>query len=829
VLPKACGLPYSAFLWSTTPMLIGSPPPAPQPGEKVALPLIPLVAPVVLSVVMALVLHSPIALMMGVLGPVMVLGSWVHQKKTSAKKGEKALTDYDDALATYRALLATAQRDERSRATRSLPSVQQWMNDPLWRVSASPSSVVRIGEGVWHPPAGHSLSGTGKILAMPAGLDATHGIALIGGASVEDIWRNIVVQWLVASGSGGLNPMPRAADQAFPRDIVGVSRAIWVQDIALVPPECGIVIVPESDTTAVITQPSEAPRSIRPDRLSHAGALWALNKLTPPVVSSRVITHQRPRGHLVATLSPHSPEIDLVLEGPHTAVWGATGSGKSVTVCALVLSLAKSYDPQQLVVVVVDFKGGAGLRPLSNLPHTIGVVTDLEPARSERARVGLVAEMQKRERIMATHQVADVSDLEQDVWCPRLLVVVDEVAWLCANSPSWAETLSDLAQRGRSLGVHVVLSTQRVSGVLPRALMANVSLRICARVSDETEVLEWMPDLTPAHARVLHHLAPGKLLVSGAISAPQWHTVSLPEPAALPETRAQSPWRVWSEDLPVIYAPEPGVWGLMDVPGEQRHHPISDHPLSQGSAVVVGDAGSGRTNTAYALAHQVPNAVVSPEHPAELWQCLRDLQGHGATIVIDKADELLHSAGAEGEAALMDALEGSDARLVMIISPRHRLARGLARLAPARLVLSLGSSDDEAVWGAVSRKIPGRARYGDSDIQVAYPYQAPPLWAPGARDPADRPPLVVTESPENFIGLDTQFIGSAEQLMATWHTLGSTLRGSEVVVDGYSHRDLRHATAGRVVIPPLIPRPGWLWVWRDGVAFLAKPAAPAGL
>jgi len=804
-------------------MFTGHPPAAPLAEEKAPLPVIPLLAPLVLSLVMALLLHSVIALMMGILGPAMVLGGWVHHKKASAKKFERLREDFEVAQQDFAEALLDAQNSERLQAGRSLPSVLQWTHDPLWRVPLSPPQVIRIGEGAWTPPPGHPLAGSGNILGMPVGLDGAKGVALIGGPEAREVWRNVVVQWLVASGPGGLVPLPLSTDHDVPRDIVGVSRAVWVSEIAEVPPECEILVIVESLFHARVTVEGCAPVHIRPDRLSHAQALWALTKLTPiERVNLDIEIGESPREHLVAQLSSQSPPLDLVKEGPHAVVWGATGSGKSVTVCTLVLSLARRYEPRDLVCVLIDFKGGAGLRPLAGLPHTIGVVTDLEPTRSDRARAGLAAEMQKRERIMAEHQVADVANLGEEVWCPRLLVVVDEVAWLCQTSPEWADTLSDLAQRGRSLGVHIVLSTQRVTGVLPRSLMANVSLRMCGRVSDDAEVLDWMPGLTTAQANGLRHLSPGRLLVEGALGGAAWHSVT-PEDALMSEAEP-STWRVWSEDLPEVLAPRSGAWAVADNPHHQNHVLLRENPLDQGSVVIVGDSKSGRTNTAFAMAAPAAITYLAPPHPAELWQCLRDVQGQAVTLVIDNADTLVHEAGPEGETFLLDALEGFEGVLVMAIGPRHRLARGLARLAPTRVVLSLLSADDQAVWGTVSRKIPGRASHLNRDVQVVFPAHSPQLWSSEQQKPSLEPPIVLTDTPENWSGVATRFLGSADQLMASWHILSAELSHTDFISEGVSHRDTRHATAGRVVFPPLEPRAGWCWVWRGGVPYLARPA-----
>jgi len=802
-----------------------APPPLPA-RDPISIPIIPLLAPLALSLVMALVLHSALALMMGFMGPLMVLGGWWHHKKIAAKDARSAKAEHDAATEAYAAALQTARSRERGHASRIAPSVLEWSHDPMWREPATAPEVVRIGQGWWTPPMGHALSGTEALGAMPAAVDVLRGIALIGGPEAEDVWRNIVLQWWMGSGVEGLEPALRGSGEPFPTDIKGASRAVWVRSLADVPGECQTLLILSGGPLGTVHVSGEMPRQIKCDRITLVEALRALRKRTITTVEPGSSVVEGPnRSTLWARLSPEAAGIDLVREGPHAVVWGATGSGKSQSVCSLVLSLAASYEPHDLVVVVIDFKGGAGLRPLSTLPHTIGMVTDLDPLRSSRARAGLESEMVKRERILSAHGVPDVADLPDSTWCPRLLVVVDEVAWLLTTAPEWADTLSDLTQRGRSLGIHVILSTQRVSGVLPRALMANVSLRICGRVTDDQEVAEWMPELSASQKNTLRHVAPGRALVAGATRAPAWHDVALASNENSSRESEKSHWRVWSEELPHTIAYERGVWGWGDYPELQTKEKLTSDPLSAGSIVIVGDSGSGRTTAAHAVSALSHVSVVAPRDPAGAWACVQEHQGTGATIVIDDADHLLHQAGSEGEVFLMDALEGYDGKLVLTLGPRHRLCRGLARLTPQRLVLSLADKDDQVQWGGPGLTVPGRGRFAGVEIQISASQPILP-WAPPQLSEAVTPPIVLSETPEVWEGVPTSFLGTPDQAMAGWHTLGPLTSRADVLVQGVSHRDIRVASSGRITLPPLVPQVGWVWVWRAGRALIAKPVAP---
>ncbi len=174
-------------------------------------------------------------------------------------------------------------------------------------------------------------------------------------------------------------------------------------------------------------------------------------------------------------------EIDLCGVGPHALVAGTTGSGKSELLQTLIASLALHHPPDRCSFLLVDYKGGAAFAEAAALPHTVGVVTDLDGQTTARALRSLTAELTRRESILAAHQVADVADLAEDVDLARLVIVVDEFATLADELPAFVPGLVSIAQRGRSLGVHLVLATQRPAGVVSPEIRANCSLRICLR------------------------------------------------------------------------------------------------------------------------------------------------------------------------------------------------------------------------------------------------------------------------------------------------------------------------------------------------------------
>ncbi|HEX3005823.1 MAG TPA: FtsK/SpoIIIE domain-containing protein, partial [Angustibacter sp.] len=186
--------------------------------------------------------------------------------------------------------------------------------------------------------------------------------------------------------------------------------------------------------------------------------------------------------------------VDLVRDGPHALVAGTTGAGKSELLQTLVCSLALGNRPDELAFVLVDYKGGAAFRELADLPHVVGLVTDLDAHLAERALASLQAELTRRERLLADVGAGDFAGYlalrdsgRASEPLARLVLVVDEFRLLADELPSFLDGLVRLASIGRSLGVHLVLATQRPAGVVTADIKANVNLRICLRVRDRAE------------------------------------------------------------------------------------------------------------------------------------------------------------------------------------------------------------------------------------------------------------------------------------------------------------------------------------------------------
>src|SRR5690606_18863798 len=256
-----------------------------------------------------------------------------------------------------------------------------------------------------------------------------------------------------------------------------------------------------SDSGAFVADESDVPRSVAlasllgPEMLDAADTVverWRENDSIADRTPGATPTRRR-AGRLRAIVGQSSLDamhLDLRTQGPHALVGGTTGSGKSEFLQAWVLGLAAEYSPDRLTFLFVDYKGGSAFADCVHLPHCVGLVTDLSPHLVRRALTSLRAELHYRERLFNRKKAKDLLELEKrgDPEAPPALVLVfDEFAALVSDVPEFVDGVVDIAQRGRSLGIHLVLATQRPAGVIKDNLRANTTLRVALRMADESD------------------------------------------------------------------------------------------------------------------------------------------------------------------------------------------------------------------------------------------------------------------------------------------------------------------------------------------------------
>ncbi|MGH1492747.1 MAG: FtsK/SpoIIIE domain-containing protein [Acidimicrobiales bacterium] len=181
--------------------------------------------------------------------------------------------------------------------------------------------------------------------------------------------------------------------------------------------------------------------------------------------------------------------LDIVEHGPHGLIGGTSGAGKSELVMSMVAGLIAYNPPTRINFLFIDYKGGASSDLFKDVPHTVGYVTNLDGLLAMRALTSLRAELNRRMNLMQgkAKDLAEMLDKFPDEAPPSLVIVVDEFATLVQEIPDFVAGIVDIAQRGRSLGIHLMLATQRPSGSVNDNIKANTNLRISLRMLDGGE------------------------------------------------------------------------------------------------------------------------------------------------------------------------------------------------------------------------------------------------------------------------------------------------------------------------------------------------------
>lgn len=277
----------------------------------------------------------------------------------------------------------------------------------------------------------------------------------------------------------------------------------------------------------------------------------------------------RPPMALLGRTADGRLEVDLAADGPHVLVGGMTGAGKSELLQTLVAGLAVANRPDELTFVLVDYKGGSAFSECARLPHTVGLVTDLDAHLTTRALTSLGAEMKRRERLLARAGAKDLDEYRrQAAVCgelpplARIVIVVDEFKALSDEFPDFIAGLVRVAALGRSLGLHLVLATQRPAGIVSADMRANIALRIALRVRDRTDSNDVIdaPDAAGLDVR-----SPGRASLrtgDGILTTVQTAYLGHPAPRGPADA---TPVRVLVHDL--LRGPMPADHGSDDVVG----------------------------------------------------------------------------------------------------------------------------------------------------------------------------------------------------------------------------------------------------------------------
>ena len=197
--------------------------------------------------------------------------------------------------------------------------------------------------------------------------------------------------------------------------------------------------------------------------------------------------------------------------GPHGLLAGTTGSGKSEFLQTYILSLAVHFHPYEVAFLLIDYKGGGMAQPFKNIPHLLGTITNIEGSKnfSKRALESIKSELKHRQRLFDQFEVNHINDY-MDLYkenvanepLPHLFLISDEFAELKSEEPEFIKELVSAARIGRSLGVHLILATQKPGGIIDNQIWSNSRFKVALKVQDESDSKEILKNGDAAHITV---------------------------------------------------------------------------------------------------------------------------------------------------------------------------------------------------------------------------------------------------------------------------------------------------------------------------------------
>jgi S-DNA-T family DNA segregation ATPase FtsK/SpoIIIE len=845
------------------------PPTLPRPPAPVSFPVIAVVAPLAAAVVIGLLTGSPFVLVFAVLSPLVAIATVLDGRRVARRHRRLEAERFAGECAAFAAAIEQVHRAERVRADARypiLPRMTAGADDVPVRIGVAPAPSASAPDGpllVGDGPEERRLLGLldrarthpALPLVVPRGALAVRG----RGVAAANLARRLALE-------PGCTIVRLAADEPVLAGVVLIDLLTPLrvrvagpagQEVEGVP---AFVARPECAVASSGTGPAEPPTNVRWSEL-HRGAAPGAQDAGGEPSAAVVIGHD----------GRQAIALDLVREGPHALVGGTTGSGKSEFLRTLALGWAARASPRELQLLLVDFKGGATFAGLVDLPHTIGLITDLDPVIAERTLLGLRAELQRRERLLVERGVRDAAEAPHLL--PRLVVLVDEFAALIDAFPMLHAPFADLSARGRSLGVHLVLGTQHPAAVVRDAVAANCAVRVAFRLPDAAGSA-----FLGASGRGLGAAPVGRALIATSESERRVQVAVADDGdiAAVVDRWAGHPVaeRPWQPPLPAVItqadarqrlaALEPDAdlpaFGVLDDPAALRQAGARWDRAVDGPLVVIGSPGSGRSTALAAIAASSGLApdrqVVLPFDLPAAWSLLDEVAaGERACelLVADDLDLLVAAAGelapellARWDAAVR-AIRRGGGGAVASVGPATTSRPVLGARFPARVLLRALDAEDHALAGAPRglfdrRAVPGRGWWLDQQVQiVADPPAlrpagvAAPPWRPLGDEPvavvarrtdrvaaalADALPtrVVLRGAPETITALQPSAIHVAhpDDWQAAWAALSSHRRTCAVLVVGGEPSDLRTLLSVRATPPPIAPERGEAWLLEPG-------------
>ncbi|HEY0259239.1 MAG TPA: FtsK/SpoIIIE domain-containing protein [Lacisediminihabitans sp.] len=922
----------------------------PEPWRAPGFPLIAGIAPVIGSLLVWALTRSPFTLAFAALGPLVAAAGFVDGVVQSRRVRRRELARFRRQVDRCLAAIDERQSAERSLLRRATPDALAVLTSPSddperWRTEPSSAIPIVLGTGsvassVWlsgettgaDDETAASLTALSRrasvLTAAPIVVDASLGIGLHGPVGLTmPVMRGLLVQLanlLPPSRASLIAPLgtewewlrqlPHRTSPGdaslyrwrFGGDELVVALAATEREL---PADCRVVLRVDG-RSAVVSRAADTdiPDEVEVQFLSAEEAIGVARSLraaagrrgllpeeagSPPVfaeLSDPVEGEAGLRCRFVRSAAG-SLGLDLVADGPHAVIGGTTGSGKSELLVSWVLAMAAAHPPETVNFLLVDFKGGSSFAALRRLPHTVGLITDLDERSAHRALLSLTAELRFRERRLAEEGVRSIE--EATAALPRLVIVVDEFAALVAGFPELHDLFADLAARGRSLGLHLVLCTQRPAGVIRDGVLANCALRISLRVNNRADSLAV---IGTGDAADLPGDRAGDALVSLSGAAPV--AVRVARATAEDIDGVAGRWTVpagglrrpWCEELPLLVAldglpPAPAGLpiGLLDVPERQTRETAAYRPAVDGNLLVIGGQSSGKTTLLAALAVGAADRI--PTDVEGAWDTIaaeaervRRGSAPARLLLLDDVDGLLGRFAVDYRGPFVELLsevmrDGGSSGLHVVLTVRRltSLVQPLASLCDSRLLLRLSSRQDHLVAGGTAALYddglaPGSGEWQGHRVQLAVPPDV--AEAPRA---APSPPLewrgrrlllVVSSRPAAFSRIlgercppgwgmlqlsagdrhepsivvgeadrATAILGSPDAWQGHWALLGAMRQEGAILFDRCALADFRAIAGSRELPPPVSGHRGDHWLLEpDGTIrrVAAVTATPGG-
>ena len=734
-------------------------------------------APVVMSLALWAITQSPYALKFAALGPGVALASRLDARRASRKLLSVERQRFEREIQATLAELDRAHAAERAHRGERAPSAAQLMAGPShvrWGGVAHPR--LRLGtcsgrsevtvdasadanSGVDEATAGQlrQLHSAALVLSdSPLIVDVATGVGITGPTVLAAACaRALVVQLLASSspttyrlegGGAWLDAVPHARDAENESSFTvhgpaGPVTIMVASEPAAIPPTIGMIVVIDASGALLGTQrftPELLSVAEAQAWVTAAAAVAVRNGLRrsasalPAVVSFGELvekgTHPPDAGGLRCPIGRDETDVvrvDLVRDGPHAIVGGTTGSGKSELLVTWLLSMAAAHSPDEVNFLLFDFKGGSSFGTIPQLPHCVGIVTDLDDGGAARAVASLAAEIRHRERALAAQGVRTV---DEATGIARLVIAVDEFAAMAAELPSLHDQLADVAARGRSLGMHLVLCTQRPAGVVRDAVLANASLRISLRVNNRADSMALLGSGEAAESQAAHAGRAWVATAEGTVRPVQVALVRPDEVVTVIERwpGAWAPRRPWLDPLPPVISSDdlPHAIGLIDLPDEQAQRPVAWHPNIDGNLIAIGAARTGKSNLLRVIARTLEQPVIGTGLEAA-WDALMN---PGAVVLLDDVDTLLAQCTPDYQQAFIDlltsALRSPTTRLALTTQRITGPIQQLSALCDERVLLRMPNRQEHVIAGGSTASFdpnlpPGAGTWRGARVQLA--------------------------------------------------------------------------------------------------------------